>query len=237
AKAAVVEAEKARAAAPEEEAEKAGQVVAAATKRVQLAKTAKKRRRDGADTAWVKDRKVVSRDTPGAVKITSGGASLKGERERRLLLWPPLLFVVVFFLSAVTTFFLVLLLPFVSCLRPCMATAIALLCVGADRLFSVAIRFTCPSPLRPEVERWAEIARGGCQVGPRPHRFPCAEPGPACTDGSKAPLSVSSASSVVLMSRTSNTPRICLCPPLRTLLVWAAVADDRSRFSMIDSIL
>ncbi|CAN0363307.1 unnamed protein product, partial [Ectocarpus fasciculatus] len=44
---------------------------------------------------------------------------------------------------------------------------IALLCVGADRLPSVAIRPTCPSPPRPAVERWAEIARGGCQVGPR----------------------------------------------------------------------
>ena len=43
----MVEAEKARAAAPEEEAEEAGQVVAAATEKYQLAKTATKRRRDG----------------------------------------------------------------------------------------------------------------------------------------------------------------------------------------------
>ena len=43
----MVRAEKARAAAPEEEAEKADQVVAAAIKRAQLAKTAKKRRSKG----------------------------------------------------------------------------------------------------------------------------------------------------------------------------------------------
>ncbi|CAN0218641.1 unnamed protein product, partial [Ectocarpus fasciculatus] len=42
----------------------------------------------------------------------------------------------------------------------------ALLCAGAN-LCEIAIRPTCPSPPRPEVERWAEIARGGCQVGPR----------------------------------------------------------------------
>ena len=35
---------------------------------------------------------------------------------------------------------------------------IALPCVGAN-LCEIAIRPTCPSPLRPEVERWAEIAR------------------------------------------------------------------------------
>ena len=42
-----MEAEKARAAAPEGEMEKADQVVAAATKKHQLATTAKKRRGDG----------------------------------------------------------------------------------------------------------------------------------------------------------------------------------------------
>ena len=46
-RAAVVQAEKARAAAPEEDMEKADQVVAAATKEHQLAKTAKKRGSDG----------------------------------------------------------------------------------------------------------------------------------------------------------------------------------------------
>ncbi|CAM9718491.1 unnamed protein product [Ectocarpus sp. 6 AP-2014] len=35
-----------------------------------------------ADTAWVKDGKLASRDTSGAVKITSGGASLKGKAKQ-----------------------------------------------------------------------------------------------------------------------------------------------------------
>ena len=62
-----------------------------------------------ANTAWVRDGKLARKGDPGAVKTTSGGAALKGERERWLLVVAYVVFFCgyFFFLSAVTTFFLV----------------------------------------------------------------------------------------------------------------------------------